>query len=116
MSNTIKCKHCGEENSIKAVFCKSCEKGLYSKDENEKVKDYDFKSIESMKKNIDKGKSMNSSEKPHEVYVKDIKMSFGSMVEFMVKLAFASIPAIFIICFIWIIINTFLIGFLSSFK
>ena len=34
MSNTIKCKHCEEENSIKAVFCNSCDKGLWSKNEN----------------------------------------------------------------------------------
>ena len=44
------------------------------------------------------------------VVVSDIHMSFGSMVVFMVKAAFAAIPAIFIVAMIWI----FLIGLLSS--
>jgi len=34
---------------------------------------------------------------PQQVVVTDIRMSFGSMVVFMVKWAFASIPALFII-------------------
>lgn len=36
-----------------------------------------------------------------EVVVKDIRMSFGSMVLFMVKWAFAAIPALFII---WVVV------------
>ena len=35
-----------------------------------------------------------------EVVITDIKMSFGSMVEFMVKWAIASIPAFIILVFI----------------
>jgi hypothetical protein len=42
-----------------------------------------------------------------EVVVKDIEMSFGSMVKFMIKWAIASIPAL--------VILLFLIAFVASF-
>lgn len=42
--------------------------------------------------------------KPQEVVVTDIKMSFTSMVVFMVKWAFAAIPAVIIIAVIWMFI------------
>lgn len=34
---------------------------------------------------------------PHEVIVKDVQMPFWSMVVFLIKLAFASIPAIVVV-------------------
>jgi hypothetical protein len=51
----------------------------------------------------------DDSSKVIDVIVKDIKMPFGSMVTFMVKWAFASIPAALILAAIWtIFINMFL--------
>ena len=52
------------------------------------------------------------NEERQEVIVKDIKMSFDSMVIFMVKWALASIPALIILIIIgiisWAIIGAFL--------
>jgi hypothetical protein len=49
-----------------------------------------------------------------EVVIKDIKMSFGSMIAFMVKWALASIPAItivtIIISFCFSVISAFIAG------
>jgi len=42
--------------------------------------------------------ALNASGAPQRVVVTDINMSFGSMVEFMVKWAIASIPALIILC------------------
>jgi len=53
----------------------------------------------------------------HGVTVRDIEMSFGSMVEFMIKWALAAIPAgiiLFLIgTFLWIIFGALLIGITS---
>ena len=65
--------------------------------------------------------------KPHEaiknqsnsqnVTITDIKMPFGSMVEFMVKWAVASIPAFIILCIIGLIVaGIFGVGAISLFK
>ncbi|WP_374979242.1 hypothetical protein PSGK_21090 [Pseudomonas solani] len=43
--------------------------------------------------------------KPQEVVVVDFKMSFNSMVWFMVKAAFASIPALIIIAIVLAVLN-----------
>lgn len=45
-----------------------------------------------------------------EVIIKDIHMSFGSMITFMVKWALASIPALIIV----VLIITFVFGFLRG--
>ncbi len=47
-----------------------------------------------------------------QVVVSDIHMSFRSMVVFLVKAAFAAIPAIIIIAMIWVFIFSFLSGFI----
>ena len=47
----------------------------------------------------------------NEVIIKDIQMPFWSMVKFMVKWAFASIPAIIIIALILMILGAVLGGF-----
>jgi len=44
------------------------------------------------------------------VIITDIKMKFGSMVEFMVKSALASIPAIIILIALFYLITAILIG------
>lgn len=46
----------------------------------------------------------DSSGHVQEVVVADIRMSFMSMVTFMVKWAFAAIPAMVIIAMIWVVI------------
>lgn len=48
-----------------------------------------------------------------QVVVSDIHMSFRSMVVFLVKAAFAAIPAIIIIAMIWVFIFSFLSGFIK---
>ena len=49
--------------------------------------------------------------------ITDIKMKFGSMVEFMVKWAVASIPAFIILCIIGLVVaGIFGIGAVSLFK
>lgn len=48
-----------------------------------------------------------------QVVVSDIHMSFLSMVAFLVKAAFAAIPAIIIIALIWAFIFGFISGFLK---
>ncbi|MCK6467345.1 MAG: hypothetical protein L6Q53_03990 [Candidatus Brocadia sinica] len=48
----------------------------------------------------------------NEVVIKDIGMKFGSMVWFMVKWAFASIPALIIIAaIIWVFVFLFILFF-----
>ncbi len=44
------------------------------------------------------------------VTVTDFNMSFWSMIEFMIKLTFAAIPAAVMIAFIWIVFGTFVLG------
>ena len=49
----------------------------------------------------------------NEVIIKDIQMPFLSMVTFMVKWAFAAIPAIIIIALILAVLSAVLSGFLG---
>ena len=59
----------------------------------------------------------NKSSHTNEVIIKDIKMSFGSMVEFMVKWAIASIPAFIILVLIGVLVAGILgVGAVSLFK
>ena len=74
----------------------------------------DFDEIDRLKKKSEQKISINKKDKNDEVYIKDINMSFGSMVKLMVKLSFASIPALIIIYIIWLIIGAFLIGLGNS--
>ena len=50
----------------------------------------------------------------YEVVVKDIQMSLGSMVVFMVKWAIAAIPAFLILVALWFLASTFFVGVLSQ--
>ena len=54
--------------------------------------------------------SATQSHNANEVIITDIKMKFGSMVEFMVKSALASIPAIIILIALFYLITAILIG------
>lgn len=61
---------------------------------------------------VTKGKVGVSASTPvgqvQEVVVTDIRMGFMSMVAFMVKWAFAAIPAVVIIAFFWVMIFKFM--------
>ena len=60
---------------------------------------------------------MDKSSNTNEVIIKDIKMSFGSMVEFMVKWVIASIPAFIILLVIWFLVTGILgVGVVSILK
>ena len=48
---------------------------------------------------LDRDTDYNNDE-AHYIVIKDIRMRFGSMVVFMIKWAFASIPAIFVVAFV----------------
>ena len=48
------------------------------------------------------------------VIVTDIQMSFGSMVEFMVKWAIASIPALIILSIVGFFVAVFLAGLMGA--
>ncbi len=45
------------------------------------------------------------------IIISGLEVPFWDLVWFMVKLAFASIPAMFIVYFIWMVIELFLGGF-----
>ncbi|NPA82741.1 MAG: hypothetical protein GXO31_09025 [Epsilonproteobacteria bacterium] len=45
------------------------------------------------------------------IIISGLEIPFWDLVWFMVKLAFASIPAMFIVYFIWMVIELFLGGF-----
>ncbi len=50
---------------------------------------------------------------PQEIVVRDIRMRFGSMVVFMVKWAFAAIPALIIIIFFAVVATAFAWGMIT---
>ena len=95
------CKNCGEKNTVPKNF--------------ESVPDSQYESSQPNKKTIEV--SVDKSSDTNEVIIKDIKMSFGSMVEFMVKWAIASIPA-FIILFLigMMVMGVFGVGIATLFK
>ena len=74
------------------------------------IEDYD----ESTSKGI-KGIA-SKSDNNNEVVITDIKMPFGSMVEFMVKWAIASIPAFIILFLIGLLVIAIIPGAISLFN
>ena len=101
------CKKCGEKNTIP----KSAEG----------ISESEIKSEHTISDSFDDGSNKQSNSKTievsatqshnaNEVIITDIKMKFGSMVEFMVKWAFASIPAIIILIALFYLITAILIG------
>ena len=79
---------------------------------------YDFDEVDRLKEKSNKNVHVSSKGKQNNIYIKDIDMPFGSMVTFMIKWAFASIPALIIISILWTILGGFLssifVGFYSS--
>ena len=58
----------------------------------------------------------SKSDNNNEVVITDIKMTFGSMVEFMVKWAIASIPAFIILFLIGFLVIAIIPGAISLFN
>ena len=54
-------------------------------------------------------------EEVHEVLIKDINMSFISMVIFLVKLSFAIIPALLIIWSIYLVLDSVFLEVMTSY-
>ena len=111
-----KCKKCGEKNTIP--------------ENAEGISDAEIKSEHTISDAFDDGNNKQSDSKTIEVSthkgnstqfqpvtIEDIKMPFGSMVQFMVKWAIASIPA-FIILFLigMIVMGVFGVGIATLFK
>ena len=96
--SAIKCEYCGNLKKSKDADC-SCE------DSPKK----EIKEVDLNKNNLEATKG---------VHIKNITMSFESMVIFMVKWVFASIPAIIIITLIiwpiWSFFAKFLLPIISS--
>ena len=68
---------------------------------------YDFEEINRLKENPNKDMHSISKIKTNSIHIKDFDMPFGSMVKFMIKCAFASIPALIIINILWTILGAF---------
>ena len=111
-----KCKKCGEKNTIP--------------ENAEGISDAEIKSEHTISDAFDDGNNKQSDSKTIEVSthkgnstqfqpvtIEDIKMPFGSMVQFMVKWAIASIPA-FIILFLigMMMMGVFGVGIATLFK
>ena len=110
------CKKCGEKNTIP--------------ENAEGISDSEIKSEHTISDAFDNGNNKQSDSKTIEVSthkgnstqiqpvtIEDIKMPFGSMVQFMVKWAIASIPA-FIILFLigMMVMGVFGVGIATLFK
>jgi len=101
------CKKCQEKLEDSFDNCWSC-----GANKEGKVEDDFVKSKKSTPTRLEVSKDNNQN-----VTVTDIKMPFGSMVEFMVKWAIASIPAFIILILIGFLVAGILgIGAVSLFK
>ena len=102
------CKKCGEKNTIPKSAEGISESEIKSEHTISDAFD-DGSNKQSNSKTIEV--SATQSHNANEVIITDIKMKFGSMVEFMVKWAIASIPAIIILIIIFNLITAILVGF-----
>ena len=93
-----KCKKCGEKNIIPENDEGSSESEIKSEHTISDAFD-DGSNKQTNSKTIEVSKHKGNSTQFQPVTIEDIKMPFGSMVQFMVKWAIASIPA-FIILFL----------------
>ena len=101
------CKKCQEELEDSFDNCWSC-----GANKEGKVEDDFVKSKKSTPSRLEVSKDNNQN-----VTITDIKMPFGSMVEFMVKWAIASIPAFIILVLIGFLVAGILgVGAISLFK
>ena len=101
------CKKCGEKNTIPKNAEGISESEIKSEHTISDVFD-DGSNKQSNSKTIEV--SATQSHNANEVIITDIKMKFGSMVEFMVKWVLASIPAIIILIMVLYLITAILIG------
>ena len=135
MSLKFKCIHCDTEITSKFLKvgemaeCKKCgEKNTIPKSA-EGISESEIKSEHTISDAFDDGSKKQSNSKTievsatqshnaNEVIITDIKMKFGSMVEFMVKWAVASIPAVIILVCIMCatIMGLAILGFILPFK
>ena len=101
------CKKCQEKLEDSFDNCWSC-----GANKEGKVEDDFIKTKQSTSSRLEVSKDNNQN-----VTITDIKMPFGSMVEFMVKWAIASIPA-FIILFLigMMVMGVFGVGIATLFK
>ncbi|MEL0629777.1 hypothetical protein [Psychromonas aquatilis] len=89
------------------AFCKRC----YSTVDIEKIAESKVSISESEEHTEDMSIEIDNDKQ--NVIVRDIKMPFWSMVEFMVKWAIASIPALIILLVVFSLISKILQGLLS---
>ena len=101
------CKKCGEKNTIPKSAEGISESEIKSEHTISDAFD-DDSNKQSNSKTIEV--SATQSHNANEVIITDIKMKFGSMVEFMVKWVFASIPAIIFLIALFYLITAILIG------
>ena len=104
IENCTKCNAKITDHEIKNNFCSVCYKVVDENADKVKKSGYDFVGSEESKEN-DKADIDNRI--IQNVVVTDIKMSFSSMVEFMVKWAIASIPALIILFIIGFFVASF---------
>ena len=101
------CKKCGEKNTIPKSAEGISESEIKSEHTFGDAFD-DGSNKQSNSKTIEV--SATQSHNANEVIITDIKMKFGSMVEFMVKWVLASIPAIIILIIVLYLFTVILIG------
>ena len=100
------CKKCGEKNTIPKSAEGISESEIKSEHTISNAFD-DDSNKQSNSKTIEV--SATQSHNANEVIITDIKMKFGSMVEFMVKWVLASIPAIIILIIVLYLFTVILI-------
>jgi hypothetical protein len=111
IENCTKCNAKITDHEIKNNFCSVCYKVVDENADKVKKGGYDSVGSEESKEN-DKADIDNRN--IQNVVVTDIKMSFSSMVVFMVKWVIASIPAALIILFIIGLLTSFFGAFLLA--
>ena len=132
MALKFNCQHCNEliiSKFLKAgeiAECKKCGEKNTIPENAEGISDAEIKSEHTISDAFDDGNNKQSDSKTIEVSthkgnstqfqpvtIEDIKMPFGSMVQFMVKWAIASIPAIIIIWILFMLLISLFGGSLS---
>ena len=110
------CKKCGEKNTIPKSAEGISESEIKSEHTISDAFD-DGNNKQSDSKTIEVSTHKGNSTQFQPVTIEDIKMPFGSMVQFMVKWAIASIPA-FIILFLigMMVMGVFGVGIATLFK
>ena len=120
-ARTIRCLKCGADNRATKFFCDNCGTNLnivklpkgIERDEEEHTKQDELRAQGGPEHADEKSRTSEDagpiqppptaisppedSRVSNEVVIKDVEMQFSSMVVFMVKWAFASIPAVIII-------------------